>query len=121
MQDFKEIFEKYGADYETTMTRFMGNETMYLKFLDMFFQDQNMQKLDESVKQGELRAAFEAAHTLKGVAANMGLTPFYDAVCVMVEPLRANEQRDDYTVLFQKLQEEFQRVEALRDELKGIA
>ena len=39
MQNFKELFEAYGADYQDTMSRFMGNETMYLKFLKMLFQD----------------------------------------------------------------------------------
>ena len=35
-----------------------------------------------------MTSAFEAAHTLKGVTGNMGLTPLYDAVCTIVEPLR---------------------------------
>ena len=34
MGEFREIFEVYGADYNSTMARFMGKEAMYLKFLD---------------------------------------------------------------------------------------
>ena len=60
-----------------------------------------------------LRAAFEAAHTLKGVAGNLGLKPLYDAVCHIVEPLRRGEERDDYAVMYQTIQEEFQRAEKL--------
>ena len=37
------------------------------------------------------RQAFECAHTLKGMLANMGLTPLYDIVVRIVEPLRAGE------------------------------
>ena len=35
MADLKEVLQKYGADYETTMSRFMGSEQMYLKILAM--------------------------------------------------------------------------------------
>ena len=45
MPTFRDVFEAYGADYDTTMARFMGNEAMYLQLLDMLFQDENMQKL----------------------------------------------------------------------------
>ncbi|WP_066452490.1 Hpt domain-containing protein [Anaerotruncus rubiinfantis] len=118
MRGFREAFEAYGADYGATMARFMGSETMYLRLLDMLFQDKNLQKLGDAVASGDLRGAFEAAHTLKGVAGNMGLTPLYDAVCAMVEPLRTGQQCADYPVLYQVVQEEFQRAKIFRDDLK---
>ena len=107
MQNFKELFEAYGADYQDTMSRFMGNETMYLKFLKMLFQDDNLRKLGEAIDSGNLEAAFDAAHTLKGVVGNMGLTPLYKAVCDIVQPLRAREEREDYPLLYQAIQKEF--------------
>ena len=109
MRDFREIFNAYGADYEATMVRFMGNEKMYLKFLDMLFQDENLRKLGDALKTVVMNSAFEARHKLKGVVGNMGLTPLYEAICVIVEPLRAKEQRDDYGALYQKICDEFQR------------
>ena len=45
MGSFRESFEAYGADYQTTMGRFMGNEKMYLRILDMLFEDENLNKL----------------------------------------------------------------------------
>ena len=83
MQTFKEIFEAYGADYETTMERFMGSEETYREFLDMLFDDDNLANLGEAIESGNLDMAFEAAHTLKGVAGNMGLKRLYAAVCDM--------------------------------------
>ena len=80
MPTFRDVFEAYGADYDTTMARFMGNEAMYLQLLDMLFQDENMQKLGAALANRDYTAAFEAAHTLKGVVGNMGLTPLYEAV-----------------------------------------
>ena len=100
------------------MARFMGNEAMYLQLLDMLFQDENMQKLGAALANRDYTAAFEAAHTLKGVVGNMGLTPLYEAVCVIVEPLRSRECRDDYAALYQRVESEFQRAEALRKKLR---
>ncbi len=118
MQTFKEIFEAYGADYETTMERFMGSEETYREFLDMLFDDDNLANLGEAIESGNLDMAFEAAHTLKGVAGNMGLKRLYAAVCDMVDPLRRREQRNDYDVLYESVKTEFHEVDKLRQSLK---
>lgn len=119
MQDFEKLFEAYGADYKTTMARFMNRKEMYLRFLDMLFNDETMKKLGEAIDNEDVEAAFEAAHTLKGVVGNMGLTPLYNAVCRIVEPLRAREKLDDYPQMYQKIQEEFERADKFRMQLKG--
>lgn len=119
MQSFKENLEAYGVDYQTTMNRFMGNEKMYLKLLNLLFQDDNLQKLGKALDEKNYTAAFEAAHTLKGVVGNMGLTPLYQEVCAIVEPLRAKKHRDDYSVLYQNIQTEFKAVDVLRSSLEG--
>lgn len=119
MSEFQERFDTYGGDYTTTMARFMGNEAMYLRFLDMLFQDENLQQLGTALEAGDMESAFAAAHTLKGVVGNMGLTPLYQAVCAVVEPIRAGKQNEDYSKLYQSIQTEFQRVFLLREQLKG--
>ncbi|MGI5857633.1 MAG: Hpt domain-containing protein [Candidatus Merdivicinus sp.] len=119
MSEFQETFSAYGGDYMATMSRFMGNEAMYLRLLDMLFEDKSLQQLGEALEAQDLKRAFEAAHTLKGVAGNMGLKPLYEAVCIIVEPLRAGQQREDYPVLYEAIQAEFQRVEGLREQLNG--
>lgn len=119
MSSFREIFEDYGADYQTTMTRFVNNKETYLRMLDMFLKDGSMLALGSALDAGNLRGAFEASHTLKGVSANMGLTPLYEAVCAIVEPLRAGEAGTDYQDLYGKIQAEMKRVEELRSHLDG--
>lgn len=37
---------------------------------------------------GNIPAAFDAAHALKGVFANVGLTPTHDQIAAIVEPFR---------------------------------
>ena len=118
MSGFQTIFNAYGGDNSTAMGRFFGNEGMYLRFLDMFFQDESFQQLENALDAGDLKDAFAAAHTLKGVAGNMGLTPFYEAVCVIVDRLRTEEPRKDYPVLCKAIQAEFYRAELFRKQLK---
>lgn len=110
--DFKACFERYGADYGVTMERFMFREEMYLRFLNMMLEDENFPKLKAALEADDLEAAFEAAHTLKGVAANMGLTPLYDAVCEVVEPLRRHRKDVPYSEKLQAIENEMTRVHA---------
>jgi len=118
MGEFREIFEVYGADYNSTMARFMGNEAMYLKFLDMLFKDDNLEKLGTALEQQDYEAAFAAAHTLKGVVGNMGLTPLFNAVCAIVEPLRKREAPEDYNGLYQVIRTGFLQADEFRKKLK---
>ena len=99
----------------------MGNRKMYMKFLGMLFQDENLSKLGNALEQGDMTSAFEAAHTLKGVTGNMGLTPLYDAVCTIVEPLRTGEDREDYTKMYEDVCRQFKRAEKLRADLAEIS
>lgn len=91
MGNLRAQFEAYGADYDATMERFMGNEDMYRRILGMLFQDGCAEQIEAALAAGDLTAAFQAAHTLKGVAGNLGLTPLYGAVSALVEPLRRGE------------------------------
>lgn len=118
MNNRKAIFEAYGADYQNTMDRFMGNESLYLRILEMLFADENLQKLGNALSNQEYPAAFEAAHTLKGVVGNLGLTPLYDAVCAVVEPLRAGEWREDYSFRYQAVVQQFEAARAFCEALK---
>lgn len=113
MQSMQEKLEDYGMDYKGTLERFMGNEGLYLRVLGKLEKDDNAQKLQEAIDAGDLDAAFNAAHTLKGVAANLGLTPLLEAVNMIVEPLRRREQRDDYIMLSQAVLEQFDKITQL--------
>lgn len=117
MSEFKTLFEEYGANYEVTMNRFLHNEAMYLRLLNKLPADPNLQRLEKALDRADLPDAFEAAHTLKGVAGNLGLTPLFDAASAIVEPLRAGKVLD-YTELFQAIRQEFGRVEALLEMVK---
>ncbi|MDR0930052.1 MAG: Hpt domain-containing protein [Oscillospiraceae bacterium] len=117
MAGFQEKLVGYGVNYQITMARFVNSEKLYLRCLDMLIQDNNLEKLGQALEAGDLHAAFEAAHTLKGVVANMGLTPLHKAVDHITEPLRAGEPRD-YSADYQAVVAEFARVLDLHRALK---
>jgi HPt (histidine-containing phosphotransfer) domain-containing protein len=116
MAGFKEKLVAYGVSYQATMDRFVNSERLYMRCMDMLIKDENLDKLGKALGAGDLHAAFEAAHTLKGVAANMGLTPLHKAVDQITEPLRISEARD-YTQDYQAVVREFDRVRALYQDL----
>lgn len=80
--------EESGADVSGTLKRFMGNEALYGKFLTKFLQDANYEGLVRNLEQKNYEEAFKCAHTLKGVAANLGLNPLCRAVSDLTEELR---------------------------------
>lgn len=120
MDNFKEIFAAYGMDYDATLRRFAGNTALYLRVLGMLPNDKSLEKLGAAIGSGDLDSAFEAAHTLKGIAGNLGLTPLFEAVRTIVEPLRVREDRSDYVQLYTAVQAEYQKAEAFVETLKRI-
>ncbi|MBP5160369.1 MAG: Hpt domain-containing protein [Lachnospiraceae bacterium] len=80
-----------GADINQTLQRFMNNEGIYVKFLGKFLDDPSFKGLEESMDQKDYEEALRQAHTLKGVAGNLGLTPIFKAAETMVANFRAGE------------------------------
>ena len=70
--ELKEVYEKLGGDYDDVVRRLMG-EKLVRKFLLKFLDDKSYADLERTLSEGDYKEAFRAAHTLKGVAANMGL------------------------------------------------
>lgn len=94
--------KKWGCDIDGAMERFMEDEEFYISCLDLIVSDENFDKLGKALKDKNYTAAFDCAHALKGVVANMGLTPLYDTVVKIVEPLRSG-QADKLLPSYKKL------------------
>ncbi len=84
----------FGANTTEGLLRCMNNESFYLRMVKMITEDSNFQKLYDAIEEGDLTAAFEAAHALKGPTGNLALTPIYVPVCKITELLRARTQMD---------------------------
>ena len=102
----------FGADVTEGLQRCLNNESFYLRMVKMIPGDPNFQKLYDAIGSGDLAAAFEAAHALKGALGNLALTPLTAPVVELTELLRARTQTD-YTALVATIRKG-------RDELEAI-
>ena len=104
-----EKLRAWGADVDEAMERCLNNEAFYLRLVDKALQDPNFDKLKDAVGTGDLDKAFEAAHAIKGVLANLALTPILDPVREITELLRARTQTD-YVPLLTDIDEQKARL-----------
>lgn len=86
-----EALNECGCDTATALARFLGNEELYIRFLDKFLDDPSFAGIEPAMVTGDDEAYFESVHTLKGVSGNMGLTPIFTIACDMVDKYRAGE------------------------------
>ncbi len=94
-EGFKKQLLDNGANIETTVNRFMGNEGLYLKFLMKFQDDRHYESLEKNLEEQKYEDAFNDAHTLKGVAANLGLDTISNASSKLTELLRGKKTPDE--------------------------
>lgn len=80
--------EEWGADIDTALIRFAGDEKLYLECVEIFISDEAFMKLKDAMKRKSFSDAFIQAHTLKGVAGNLGLNPLFNSISELVEKLR---------------------------------
>ena len=89
-----EDLKSFGADTQDGLTRCMNNEALYLKLVQLSVSDGKIAALRKAIEDGDLERAFELAHALKGVFANLALSPLQHPVAEMTERLRAKEKAD---------------------------
>ena len=106
-----------GVDTEDALRRFLGNEALLLKFLARFGQDETFSRLCEALARQDGKAAFEAAHTLKGVCGNLSLRELFRQVSALVEELRAG-RIEEAAALLPAAEREYHRATAALETLR---
>ena len=91
----------YGANVDEGLGRCMNNEAFYLRMVGLALQDDGYALLGKALAENDLKSAFEAAHRIKGVVANLALTPILTPVSELTELLR-HETPGDYQGLYEK-------------------
>ena len=92
----RETLEGLGVDIEETMERFVENEALFFRCLNKFQDDKNYGMLCEAIEEGtDVRKAFDAAHAVKGVSANLGLTKLFNELREITEVFRAGSMDYD--------------------------
>ena len=112
MDDLLKRLRDYGADVDGAMERFMDDKQLYADCLQVFKEDPGFDELDAALGRADYRSAFNYAHMLKGVAANMGLAPMTAALSGIVEPLREH-RCDNLDRVYKAVLSERQRMRAL--------
>jgi len=64
-------------DFADGVKRVMNNNALYVKLLTKFKTDTNLDNLETAIAAGDMEKARNAAHTLKGLSANLSLTELY--------------------------------------------
>ncbi|MBQ9406157.1 MAG: Hpt domain-containing protein [Desulfovibrio sp.] len=87
----KEALTAFGANCDEGLARCMNNETLYFKLIQMTLGDGKLAALRKALEAGNLDESFELAHALKGVHANLALTPIHTPLSQLTEKLRAKD------------------------------
>lgn len=85
--DLKEFYKEVGGEYENVMLR-LSNPDMVKRFVRKFPDDPSYADLKLAWEENDVETAFRAAHTMKGIAANLGLDSLAETASNLTEQLR---------------------------------
>lgn len=104
----KECYEMAGADFNDIMNR-LGSEALVKRFAVKFLQDKNYEELKDAMEAKDAERAFRAAHTLKGICANLGFRELLQASSDLTEKLRSGELEGSKP-LYEAVSEQYKKV-----------
>ncbi|MCL2083798.1 MAG: Hpt domain-containing protein [Oscillospiraceae bacterium] len=80
-----------GVDVEGALRRLRGNTKLYAKLLGQFLGGSDLAELRDAIDGGDAKAAAKAAHTIKGVAANLSAVDIQNRVIELEASLKEAE------------------------------
>lgn len=83
----EQCYQQMGGNYAEVCGR-LPSQRLVEKFVRKFLDDQSYAELASAIAVGDYDAAFRAAHTLKGVAANLSFTKLRSSASELTELLR---------------------------------
>lgn len=101
-----------GVDVDGTVSRFMDNSEIYIKFLKRFPDEDRFTPVKEAIAEKDFDKLNKTAHKLKGVSANLGMTALSEAAHSV--ELKAKENSLD------GVDGDMENVEKLYNEVCGI-
>ncbi len=91
MSELEKIYDAAGGEPERVLARYGSNEEMLKRFIRLFAKDSSFAEMKEALAAGKTEDAFRAAHTLKGICANLGFEGLYERASEITELLRCGE------------------------------
>ena len=105
----QQLVETGGVDMEATLDRFIGNASLYEKFLVKFPEDHSFENLGKAITSGNVQEAFMHAHTLKGIAGNLGFQHLFNLLNPWTENLRSGKMEDSER-LYKELSRQYEAI-----------
>ena len=119
-----EFYRCIGTDGAQVTAR-LGGEAMTARFIRRFASDGSYGALAAALDAGQGQEAFRAAHTLKGVAANLGFERLWEAASALTEQLRGGTITGETAALADVVSAQYAQVTAgiaeLEDDGKSAA
>lgn len=103
----EEFCKSLEINYEENISRFAGNENIYIKFLKRFIEDSTYDNLKQAYSQKLYEDIEKNAHMLKGLAANLGINRIFSLSNDIVQSVRQKEF-NKIDNLYNKLAKEYE-------------
>lgn len=105
----RECYDSIGSDFDDSVTRMCGKESMLVKFVMKFPDDPTYPALVSAYEGGDMETAFRMAHTLKGVCLNLGLNKLLKSSTELTEALRHSETAAENSAeLFAQVKQDYE-------------
>ncbi len=108
--DLGNFYQEIGGSFQEVVGRFGGMEAMVKKFLGRFREDKSFQKLEDAVAQMDAKAIDDAAHTLKGVCSNLGITRLQQYAEELMLHVRQSKPMEEVPAMMEKIRDEYKLV-----------
>lgn len=99
----REAFEQLNLDYNELLSRFFEDEQLVTRFLKKFPADKSFEQLCKAKEAQDYKQMEVAAHTLKGIAGNLGLQSLFEPAQALVTAIR-NGQQEKAPELLEKIE-----------------
>ena len=83
----KQFYIDVNGDYNDALRRMM-NDVLIVRMIAKFMSGDSINSLVSLYENKDYRGVFASAHTLKGVAGNLSLTPLFEIACTITEATR---------------------------------
>ena len=109
--EFSQLLSELNVDAPSLLARFVGNEALAKRFLLKFPGDggKTFARLKEAISANDYTAIANEAHTLKGIALNLGLNNLGNRSSELCELMRAGKT-DNINELMTSITAEFERI-----------
>ena len=95
--NLEKLYQEMGGDMADAVRR-LGSIAAVERFLRMFAGDDTFAMLEADMSAGDVQRAFRAAHTLKGIALNLGFDALYTVSSKLTESLRGDKPLTDMSL-----------------------